>query len=212
MKKQLLIFDLDGTLADTAADLATAVNLMRAHYSLTPLSRAAVEQCVGDGIRQLVERGLAGAAVDVDEALALYRGIYREHMLDETQLYPGAADGLRRLTEQGNVAAVLTNKVNDSSRKILDHLGVTKYFIRIIGGGDLPNLKPSPDGIFELMNAAGVDAENTWMIGDHHTDLEAAQRAGVHSGFVTYGIGHPADFRADQTWNTFDELVTFFTN
>lgn len=211
MKPQLLIFDLDGTLADTRADLATGINLMRAHYGLPALPLADVESYVGDGIRKLVERALQGADVNVDEALALNRKFYAEHMLDETALYPGVADGLKKLAAAGHRLAVLSNKPGDPSRIILNHLGVDGLFFRIIGGGDLPNLKPAPDGILALMAESGITVQNAWMLGDHHTDLEVAHNAGVKSGFVTYGIGHPGKFTADQVWNGFGELVDFFT-
>ncbi|NOU36715.1 MAG: HAD-IIIA family hydrolase [Kiritimatiellaceae bacterium] len=210
MQKQLLIFDLDGTLADTRADLATGINLMRAHYGLSPLSMKKIETYVGDGIRVLVERSLEGAAVDVDEALALDKKFYAEHMLDETVLYPGVADGLKKLAADGHLLAVLSNKPGDPSRTILNHLGVGHLFSWIIGGGDLPNLKPSPDGILALIGATGIAPENVWMLGDHHTDLEVAHNAGVKSGFVTYGIGHTGQFTPDQVWNRFGELVDFF--
>lgn len=211
MKPQLLIFDLDGTLADTRADLATGINLMRQHYGLPALPLADVESYVGDGIRKLVERALQGADVNVDEALALNKKFYSEHMLDETVLYPGVTAGLKKLAAAGHRLAVLSNKPGDPSRIILKHLGVGDLFFRIIGGGDLPNLKPAPDGILALMTESGIAAQDTWMLGDHHTDLEVAHNAGVKSGFVTYGIGHPGEFTADQVWNGFDELVSFFT-
>jgi phosphoglycolate phosphatase len=89
---------------------------------------------------------------------------------------------------------------------------VADCFFQVIGGGDLPNLKPSPEGIELLMEESGVSREDTWMIGDHHTDLDAARRAGVKSGFVTYGIGHRGDFCADQEWDGFEDLVEFFSN
>jgi phosphoglycolate phosphatase len=211
MKAQLLIFDLDGTLADTRVDITTGINLMRAHYGLPAISMEIVETYVGDGIRKLVERALQGADVNVDEALALNRKFYSEHMLDETALYPGVTEGLKKLAAAGHRLAVLSNKPGDPSRTILQHLGVGDLFFRIIGGGDLPNLKPAPDGIVALMSESGIAAQNTWMLGDHHTDLEVAHNAGVKSGFVTYGIGHPGKFTADQVWNGFGELVDFFT-
>ena len=210
MKKQLLIFDLDGTLADTRADITTGINLLRAHYNLPSVSMETVETYVGDGIRKLVERALQDANVNVDEALELNRKFYSEHMLDETALYPGVAEGLKKLAADGHRLAVLSNKPGDPSRIILKHLGVGDLFFRIVGGGDLLNLKPAPDGIFALMKESGVALENTWMLGDHHTDLEVAHNAGVKSGFVTYGIGHPGEFTADQVWHGFTELVDFF--
>jgi phosphoglycolate phosphatase len=210
MKKQLLIFDLDGTLADSRADLATGINRMRAHYGLSPLSLETVTGFIGDGIRKLVERSLQGTNVDFEEALALDKKFYAEHMLDETALYGGVEEGLRKLAAAGHVLAVLSNKPGDPSRILLNHLGIGSLFFRILGGGDVPNLKPSPDGIFALMNESGMEGSTVWMIGDHHTDLEVAHNAGVKSGFVTYGIGHPGEFTADQVWKGFEELVEFF--
>ncbi|MDD3275721.1 MAG: HAD-IA family hydrolase [Kiritimatiellales bacterium] len=211
MEKQLLIFDLDGTLVDSRADLATGINLMRAHYGVPPLSVEIIEGFVGDGIRKLVERSLQGADVNLEEALALDKKFYAEHMLDETALYPGVTDGLKKLAAAGHALAVLSNKPGNPSRTILNHLNVGGLFFRIIGGGDVPNLKPSPDGIFALLEESGAQPEDVWMIGDHHTDLEVAHNAGVKSGFVTYGIGHSGEFTADQVWNGFEEVVRFFT-
>ncbi len=208
MEKQLLIFDLDGTLAETREDLTTGINQMRAHYNLSPLETDVVIGYVGNGVRKLVECSLEGADVDLDEAVALNKKCYAEHMFDETRLYPGVEEGLMMLS--GHALAVLSNKPGDPTRAILKHLGVGDLFFRMLGGGDLLNLKPAPDGIEALRVESGISAENTWMIGDHHTDLEVAYNAGVKSGFVTYGIGHPGKFTADQTWNEFNELVGFF--
>ena len=208
MEKQLLIFDLDGTLAETREDLTTGINLMRAHYTLPPVDVETVISHIGNGVRELVEGCLQGMDVDVDEALALYKTFYVEHMFDETRLYPGVEEGLMKLS--GHELAVLSNKPGDLTRAILKHLGVGDLFSRMLGGGDLPNLKPAPDGIEALIAESGIATENTWMIGDHHTDLEVAHNAGVKSGFVTYGIGHAGEFTADQTWNGFEELTEFF--
>lgn len=210
MNKQLLIFDLDGTLAETRQDLTTGINQMRAHYGLPALDVETVTGYIGNGICKLVERSVQGTDIDVDEALVLNRKFYAEHMFDETQLYPGVEEGLVKLA--GYELAVLSNKPGNPTRAILEHLRVDGLFFRILGGGDLPNLKPAPDGIEALMEESGFSAQNTWMIGDHHTDLEVAHNAGVKSGFVTYGIGHAGEFTADQIWNNFEELVHFFTN
>lgn len=211
MKKQLLIFDLDGTLADTRADLTTGINLMRAHYGLPLLDLNTVSGYIGSGIRRLVERSLQGAKVDLNEALELDRVFYNAHVVDETVLYPGVQEGLQKLVDAGHLLAVLTNKPCDSSQIIFKYFRLDRFFFRVIGGDDMSTLKPVPDGIISLMNYTGIPANDVWMIGDHHTDLEAAYNAGVKSGFVTYGIGNPGEFSATQTWNGFDDLTDFFT-
>lgn len=211
-ERLLLIFDLDGTLADTRADLAAGINRMRAWYGLSPLSLETVQSFIGEGVRVLVERSLQGAPVNLDEAVVLNRQFYAEEMLCRTVLYPGVAEGLRCLAAAGHALAVLSNKPGDPSRVILAHLGVQELFFRILGGGDLPVLKPAPDGIFALMAEAAIPGDRVWMIGDHHTDLEVAHNAGVRCGFVTYGIGHPGGFAPDRTWGGFEELTRFFLN
>lgn len=208
MKQQLLIFDLDGTLADSRQDLATSVNQMRAHYQLEAQSFETIMSFIGDGVRKLVARSLEGESIDFDEALAYHKVCYNKCMLDQTALYADVAEGLK--TMDNHVLAVLSNKPGDPSRAIMNHLGLGETFIRIIGGGDMPALKPAPDGINALLESTGISKEDTWMIGDHHTDLEAAKNAGVQAGFVTYGIGNPGGFEATQTWDNFADLVSFF--
>ncbi len=210
MDKQLLIFDLDGTLIDSRSDLTTGINLMRDHYALSPLTQETVSNYIGGGIRNLVERSLQEVKVDIEEALALTLKFYSEHMMDQTKFYPHVEKGLKTLFSNGYIMAVLSNKPGVLTRLIIEQLGVSDYFYRIIGGGDLKNLKPAPDGICQLIDQSGIPAHNCWMIGDHHTDLETANNAGVRSGFVSYGIGHPGKFNADQTWPGFDELVDYF--
>ena len=189
--------------------MATGINCMRAHYGLPALDVETITSYIGDGIHKLVKRSLAGVEVDLAEAVALDRQFYAEHIFDETRLYPGVEEGLDALA--GHALAVLSNKPGDATRAILKHLRADGYFFRILGGGDCPNLKPSPDGIELLLKEAGFPREDTWMIGDHHTDLEVAHNAGVKSAFVTYGIGHPGGFGADRTFHGFAELVEFFS-
>lgn len=212
MSNKLLIFDLDGTLADTRADLADAINAMRARYGISPLDLDTVTSYVGSGVRSLVESSIQDAeGIELDEALGVYEAMYLERMLCRTALYPGVEQGLQRLHAAGFRMAVLSNKPGDPSRAIIRHLGIEPLFFRVLGGGDLPNLKPAPDGILRLMAEVNAVAQQTWMIGDHHTDLEAARNAGVRSGFVAYGIGHPGTLLPDRYWEGFDELTAYFT-
>ncbi len=213
MEKQLLIFDLDGTLIDSRSDLTTGVNLMRAHYGLAALSQDTVTGFIGDGARHLVARSLQGnegTGVDINEAMSLTLRFYTEHMLDQTGFYPYVTEGLQALVAREHTLAVLSNKPGDLTRQLLKELKVADCFLKILGGGDFANLKPAPDGIYMLMEESGVLAPDCWMIGDHHTDIESAHNAGVKSGFVSYGIGHPDKFCADQIWHSFDELVNYF--
>ncbi len=211
-RAKLLIFDLDGTLVDSGRDLATAVNLMRRSYALPPLSMERVLGFVGDGVRMLVTRALQGTGVDIDEAMRVQAPLYREHLLDETVLYPGVLKGLHRLRNIGHVLAVGTNKPADACERILDHFRIRKLFAQVRGGGSTQHLKPHPEMIHAIITATGMVPEDTWMIGDHHTDLECARRAGANSVFLSYGYGNKGAEEPVVTVNSFDDLLCLFAD
>jgi len=210
MKRQLLIFDLDGTLIDSRKDLATSVNLMRSHYGLPPLPIDSIIGFIGDGVRSLVARSLVGTGLDVDEAVSVQRPIYRAHLHDETTLYDGVDEGLRKLHAAGHTLVVATNKPADATEIILVHFGIRPLFSRVYGGGSGLALKPDPEMVSDAMNITGFAAVDTWMIGDNHTDLEAAHRAGVRSVFAGYGFGQRNVQRSDREARSFDEIVGIF--
>lgn len=209
-KPQLLIFDLDGTLVDSCRDLATAVNLMRRSYGLPPLTVETITGFVGDGVRLLVTRALQGTTIDIDEAMQVQAPLYREHLLDETALYPGVREGLHRLRELGHVLAVGTNKPADACERILQHFRIRPLFAQVMGGGSTPHLKPHPEMLQIMMRATGVVPGDTWMIGDHHTDLESGRRAGAHCIFLSYGYGNKGAETPDRTCHSFNEVVGLF--
>ena len=211
MKRQLLIFDLDGTLIDSRRDLATAVNLMRAHFALPPLPLETITSFVGDGVRALVKRALAGTDTNVDEAVRIQGPLYRAHLVEETTLYPGVADGLRALRGAGHVLAVATNKPTGPTETILWHFGLTALFAVRLGGGSTRHLKPDPEAIYSIMQRTRMAPADTWVIGDNHTDLEAARRAAVRSIFLTYGFGRRAAEEPTVTLDTFADLTRRFT-
>ena len=210
MEKQLIIFDLDGTLIDSRADLAAGVNYMRGRYGLDPLPLDVISGYVGDGVRKLVERSLQGVDVDVDEALQINKDYYLSHLTIHTYLYAGVETGIRQLVEAGHKVALLTNKPGDPSRQILKHFGLAEYFSAIVGGGDVPNLKPKPDGIFHCLEVSGIPPSNAWMVGDHHTDLAAAQNAAIRSMLVEYGFGNAGGYKPDAHFASFPDLVGYF--
>lgn len=210
MEPQRIIFDLDGTLIDSRADLTAGINHMRGHYGLEPLSLEIVSGYIGDGVRKLVERSLQGAAVNVDEALSINKEYYFTHSTVHTSLYEGVENGLKKLVKAGHTLAVLTNKPGDPSRAILKYFGLDTLFSVIIGGGDVPHLKPAPDGIFRILELTGPDSVNGWMVGDHHTDLAVAKNAGVRSAWVEYGFGHTGGYKPDAHFASFAGLVGYF--
>ena len=210
MKAQLLIFDLDGTLVDSRADIAAATNRMRAMHGLEALPLEEVEEMVGDGIRALAVRALGGAAVDPDLGAEQIGEAYAEHLVERTRPYDGVDEGLRALALAGHALALATNKPGVRARGVLEHFGWTGLFRTVLGGGDLPELKPSPLPLRVAMERCGHGAESTWMVGDHHTDLEAARRAGVRSVFLENGIGHEGEEKADARFAGFREFAGHF--
>ena len=207
---QLLIFDLDGTLLDTAADIAAAVNRVRRHYALEPLPPPTIAGYIGDGVRALISRVLPGREADLDDAVRLQKAFYLERLHDQTRPYPGVVDGLAQLHAAGHCLAVATNKATEATEALLRHFGVRVFFAHVLGGGSVPELKPHPQMLCEIMQRAGIDAGRTWMIGDNRTDLEAARRAGVRSVFVTYGIGEDGGEPATLRCGSFAELSAAF--
>ncbi len=191
----MAIYDLDGTLIDSRADLAAAVNRMRASFGLPPLAQATIVGFVGDGQRNLVARALADApAVAVEEGLAAMRREYAAGLLDTTTLYPGVRETLTRMRAAGWLQAVATNKPAPAAETILRGLGVRELLDAVVGGGEenLP-LKPDPAPLRLAMTRAGWPGTGpAWMVGDHRTDLEAGRRAGLKRCFCRYGFGCPA--------------------
>lgn len=210
MEQRLIIFDLDGTLIDSRGDLAAGINHMREHYGLDALPVDTVSGYIGNGVRKLVERSLQGADIDVDEALEINKAYYFSNLTVHTTLYTGVEEGLRKLVETGNKIAVLTNKPGDPSREILKAFGLLDLFSSVVGGGDMPNLKPEPDGIFQCLEVAGAERSSAWMVGDHYTDLAVAENAGVQSAWVDYGFGEMRGHKPDAQFASFPELVGYF--
>ncbi|MCX6992014.1 MAG: HAD-IA family hydrolase [Kiritimatiellaeota bacterium] len=212
MKRQVLIFDLDGTLIDSRQDLATGINLMRRHYGLGPLPVETVAGFVGEGVRNLVSRSLQDVsfAVDLDEAVQVNKEFYRQHIHDATTLYPGVRDGLDQLARAGHALALLTNKPAGACHAILRHFKIDALFASVVGGDSGVPLKPNPEAVFAILQAVGGERTDAWMIGDNHTDIAAAHRAGIHSIFVTYGMGALGPEKPEVTSAGFDEVVALF--
>lgn len=212
MNHLLLIFDLDGTLIDSRQDLCTGVNLMRRHYGLPPLPVETVSRYVGDGIRKLVARSLGDFPVNLAEAVRLNYQFYREHLHDETVMYSGVAEGLNALAQAGHTLALISNKRREACEELLRYFKVLPLFGSIVGGdSDLP-LKPDPAAIRAVMQAAGRTVAETWMIGDHETDIAAARQAGVYSAFVAYGIGRKGLHQPTIEFASFADLTRYFLN
>lgn len=205
---RLAVFDLDGTLIDSAADLAEAINRTRAEFGHPALDPRTVVGYVGNGVHKLIERSFAGTGVDPSAALERYRVHYEAGMVRQTRPYPGVDEGLRALRQAGWRLAVLSNKPGPAARAILQHFDLLGLFDVVLGGGDTDRLKPDPAPLVEAMRRTRCAPSQTWVVGDHWTDLDVARAAGTRSVFVTYGIGDAAGRTADVVCASFAEVVS----
>ena len=199
---RLVVFDLDGTLVDSVADLADAANALIRERGGTPQPVAAIARMVGEGAGVLVQRALAAAHLPEDPARALPRflELYDERLLNSTRLYDGMSDVLQELSAAGAAMAVLTNKPLGATHRLLDGLGVGTFFRWVIGGdGPFPR-KPDPTALRHLMAEAKSGSHDTVMVGDSPVDAATARAAPARLCLARYGFGFrpdAVDLRAD---------------
>lgn len=211
MKKSgLVIFDLDGTLADTRADLAAAVNRTRTRLGLTPVDFGFVVESVGNGVVKLLERTIPELPeISVQEKKEIWMGEYKAHILDNTVLYDGVEATLKRLAAAGWRLAVLSNKPDSATKMIVEGLGIAEYFSLIRGGAPDVPLKPDPAAVEYAVRESGYDGplSSVWMVGDNYTDLESARRFGIASCFCRFGFGHAGAEVPDMEIDAMSELA-----
>lgn len=184
----ILVFDLDGTLIDSARDIAESVSELVESYGAPPLALEDVVSMVGDGAPMLVRRALrrSGAAPSAAEALTRYLEIYDRRLMNHTAPYPGVVEMLALAVRRGPLA-VLTNKPLGPSIGILEALGLRGFFTRIIGGDSEYGRKPDPAGLIALQALAPGD--RIVMVGDSPADWQVAEAADVPFVFARYGFG-----------------------
>jgi phosphoglycolate phosphatase len=215
---RLFLFDLDGTLIDSRADIALSLNLTLSRMLLPPLSESQVGDFVGDGIQKLIERALHEttgsdpANALQQEGVRLFREEYGNHLLDRTCLCPHAKEALDSLSWAK--FAVVSNKPEGFSRHILEGLGVARRFCIILGGDSIQNRKPDPEALFKAIDFCGARPSETAMIGDSAVDIEAGKAAGVTTCGILGGYRPAEKLRAagaDLIITDLLELATHFS-
>lgn len=200
---RVLVFDLDGTLIDSALDLALSVAATLKHMKRPPIPHEIIYSYVGNGAPMLIRKALGPDASEEDcqRGLEHFLSYYREHMLDNTVTYPGVREGLAALARFP--MAVLTNKPVRFSEEILEGLGLAPYFQFVYGGNSFERKKPDPMGMQLLLADFGVSPQEAMMIGDSEVDVQTARNAHTWACGVTYGLGserlvqHPPDVLLD---------------
>ncbi len=208
-----LVFDLDGTLAETAGDLIGALNFVLAGEGIAPVPLASARSLLGAGARALIARGFALSGRDLAPATleALFADFlvyYNAHIADESALFPGVEDCLTRCAEAGWRLAVCTNKLEGLSHLLLGKLGVAERFAFICGQDTFGVAKPDPKPLLETIRKVGGDARRAAMVGDSRTDVETARAAGTPIVAVDFGYTDVpvAELKPDRVISHFDAL------
>lgn len=201
---RMVVFDLDGTLIDSSADLANAVNALLAELGVQRLPDPQIVSMVGEGAAVLVRRALAAAGLDpeIPGALDCFLAYYNAHLLDETRLYPGMVETLQDLAARMPLA-VLTNKPGYATDRILDGLAIRQYFRVTLGGDTTFGRKPASAGLEHLARVVDRPTASVLLVGDSPIDLATARNGGVRICLARYGFGYrfaPEDFRGDETF------------
>ncbi|MGH6847352.1 MAG: HAD hydrolase-like protein [Methylocella sp.] len=209
----LLVFDLDGTLADTAVDLVAALNVILAREGLSGIAVSKARAMVGGGARALIRRGFSVHGIRlsetrVDEMLADFLAYYEVHLADRTVLFPGVRLALDRFEAAGFGFAVCTNKVEYSSILLLTALGIAGRFRAICGKDTFAVSKPDGEALLLTIARAGGDKGRAVMVGDSKMDIDAARNAGVPVVAVNFGYtSEPVgNFKPDLVIGHYDEL------
>lgn len=210
----LVVFDLDGTLAETAGDLMGALNHVLSLDGLPPLPVDQARSLLGAGGRALIRRGFAAAGRPLDEdrledLFARFLAHYEDHIADHSHLYPGVIGALDRLEAEGYAFAVCTNKIEGTAKKLLAVLGVAERFRAICGQDTFAVSKPQAGALFGTIDRAAGDPRRCVMVGDSRTDVETAQAAGVPCVAVDFGYtDQPIEsFGPDRVIGHFDQLA-----
>jgi phosphoglycolate phosphatase len=212
-RSPLLVFDLDGTLADTAADLVATLNFILAREGLRTIALPDARPMVGGGTRALIQRGLAANAVEasgaqIDAMLADFMAHYEARIAENTVLFPGVTDALGRFEAAGFGFAVCTNKHEHASILLLRALGIETRFRAICGKDTFGVSKPDGEALLRTIARAGGDADSSIMIGDSKIDIDTARNAGVPVVAVNFGYSkEPVDSLApDRVIGHYGEL------
>jgi len=208
MSIKLIIFDLDGTLADTLPDITDSLNYALAAFGLKPLQKNYVRGIVGEGVAVLVEKALGEGRLEYrDGVIEQFIRRYSEHPVDNTVLYPGVAETLARLT--GFKKAIISNKTFSLTDQILKELGIAGYFDIVVGPETVKEKKPSPVPVNYVLKELGIMAGEAAIVGDSVYDVEAGKNARLRRSIaVAYGYGDREALRgADYLIDNIGELL-----
>ncbi len=210
-----VVFDLDGTLIDSAPDIAHALNSATAKWGLSPFTVEQVKEMIGGGVPALVQRALLARGFPVADLAPLVRdfiAFYSENLTTRTVVYDGARELLERLRDEGRRLAICTNKQHELTAAILDQIDLAKYFSAVIGEREGRPRKPDPAPLLEAIGALGASPEDAIMAGDSEADVACARAANIPVVVVNFGYSRvaPEDLGADAVIPALSELPKYF--
>jgi phosphoglycolate phosphatase len=218
MTAHTIVFDLDGTLVDTAPDLINALNHVLDREGLPPVPLHSARNMIGAGARKLIERGLEGegrsvGVEDINRLTADFIAYYADHIADESRPFEGLEAALDHLAARGHRLAVCTNKLEWLSKRLLDALGLSPRFAAICGADTFGVQKPDPTILRETVARAGGQLSTSIMVGDAGTDVGVARRAGVPVIGVSFGYTDIpiADLKPDRVIHHMKDLLDAVT-
>ncbi len=213
MASPTIVFDLDGTLIDTAPDLIDTLNTILGRHEIAPVAFDAARTMIGAGVKPLLQRALASKGLHyppehIDRLFAEYLEVYAVHIADRSRPFPGVERALDALGAQGWRLAVCTNKLEWLSVKLLKELGLAQRFAAICGQDTFKMRKPDPDMLRLTIARAGGDTGHAVMVGDSETDVATARAAAVPVVAVDFGYTEkpPGELGADRLISHFDML------
>ncbi|WP_151778646.1 phosphoglycolate phosphatase [Acinetobacter brisouii] len=210
-QRDVILFDLDGTLIDTAADMFRAMNITLQQLGYPLVTEQQIREWVGQGTSKLCDRVLMHLQGEIDPAqhqclLEKYLEVYEIELCVESQLFAGVLPFLEYCQSQQLHMACVTNKPEHLAKILLEKLDVNNFFGLVVGGDTLEKRKPDPMPLLHAMDFFQTQPEKTLMIGDSSNDVEAARRAGVDCVVMSYGYNHGEDISACQPQQVIDTL------
>jgi phosphoglycolate phosphatase len=210
----IVVFDLDGTLADTAQDLIATLNVVLAREGLAPLPFEKARDLIGAGAKPLIKRGFEASQAKLsenhlNELYALFLDHYHHHIAIHTLLFPGVIAAMDKLAQQGFTLAVCTNKLEAHAIELLKVLNIIDRFAFISGKDTFSFFKPDAKHLTETIRLAGGDPSRAVMVGDSKTDIDTAKAAKIPVIGVTFGYTdvHVRELGADYVVDHFDQMV-----
>lgn len=213
MNREAIIFDLDGTLVDSAPDLCAALNAVMDQQNRPRVTLEAVRHMVGEGARRLIEQGLSASgptpdAAEIERHYPAFIDHYQANISANTTLFPAVRDVLEHLSENGATLALCTNKPIGMTERLLVDLSIDHHFAAVLGGDSLPVRKPDPVHLLETVARIGARSDRAVLVGDSPADIAAARNAAIPVIAVSYGYSRiaPAELGADILIDHFSEL------